>query len=83
MLDTNKNRIINCPFCHNNLSKKLIANFFYCPSCYLAIREEKDMPAFEYSDNWVYSQYYSKKNKIRANFIAKMILKIKKGYSIR
>ncbi|MFA5070043.1 MAG: class I SAM-dependent methyltransferase [Patescibacteria group bacterium] len=36
------------------------------------------MPIFEYSDNWVYSQYHSNINKIKANYIAKLITKIKK-----
>jgi len=69
-------KITKCPFCRKLFNVKLIENFYFCKNCEVAIREEKDMPVFNYNKNWVKSQIDSRQNLNRAGFTLKQIKKI-------
>lgn len=71
---------MKCPLCHKKLNKKLIANFYYCPKCEIAVRLEKNMPAYRHE---VYNEFWCKeqtKNPLlnkKANYLVKIVKKLK------
>jgi SAM-dependent methyltransferase len=70
------NEIYYCPFCHEILSKALIANFYLCENCDISVRSESNMPSKGvniYDSNWVNFQNRRQDNVERAVFTLKQI----------
>ena len=68
--------LVNCPFCKKPLKAKLIADFYFCNECEVAVRNERDMPssgANIYDRGWVGSQESARANFVRASYALKQI----------
>ena len=68
--------LINCPFCKRPVKTKLIADFYFCDVCEIAVRNERDMPQLGiniYDKDWVRSQENDKANFVRVSYALKQI----------
>ncbi len=75
--------LINCPFCKRPVKTKLIADFYFCDMCEIAVRNERDMPQLGikiYDKDWVRSQENDKAIFVRASYALKQVRKL---YGIR
>ncbi|MBE9591884.1 MAG: methyltransferase domain-containing protein, partial [Proteobacteria bacterium] len=71
--------LINCPFCKRPVKTKLIADFYFCDVCEIAVRNERDMPQLGiniYDTDWVGSQENAKANLVRASYALKHVRKL-------
>ena len=68
--------LVKCPFCKKPLKTKLIADFYFCKVCEIAVRNERDMPVSGveiYDRDWVRSQESEKTNFMRASYALKQV----------
>jgi len=73
------NEQIKCPFCNKKLNTELIAKFWFCNNCEVAVRKDDDMPSRNkniYKKDWVESQennrYILTKSRYLANIIKRL-----------
>lgn len=71
--------MIHCPFCGEPLELKLIANFYFCKKCEIAVRDENDMPLRGvniYNTEWAIAQEGKKYHLARAALALKQVQKL-------